>query len=152
VDLSRFVGKRLVNANVRARILNPRGLIQRIIIQDAPIYQSETNYHSEDRGMSKSGIQMVYQHLMNGESFLVPFLVVGGLIFAIALTLGGETKSQGFVIPEDSFWKCIAKICSSGFNFFGPIPTGSLSVSIAYQSGLVPGMIGGACAAAGSFY
>ncbi len=72
VDLSRFVGKRLINENVREGIHNPRGLIQRIINQDAPI-QSETNYHSKDRGKSKSGIQMVYQHLMNGVSFMVPF-------------------------------------------------------------------------------
>lgn len=57
VDLSRFVGKRLINENVREGIHNPRGLIQRIINQDAPIYQSETNYHSKDRGKSKSGIQ-----------------------------------------------------------------------------------------------
>uniref|UniRef100_UPI0034D2EA83 PTS fructose transporter subunit IIB n=3 Tax=Bacteria TaxID=2 RepID=UPI0034D2EA83 len=66
VDLSRFVCKRLINENVREGIHNPRDLIQRIINQDAPIYQSETNYHSKDRGKSKSGIQMVYQHLMNG--------------------------------------------------------------------------------------
>ncbi|WP_406927178.1 fructose-specific PTS transporter subunit EIIC [Staphylococcus aureus] len=152
VDLSRFVGKRLINENVREGIHNPRGLIQSIINQDAPIYQSETNYHSKDRGKSKSGIQMVYQHLMNGVSFMVPFIVVGGLLIAIALTLGGETTSKGLVIPDDSFWKSIENIGSLAFKFMVPILAGYIAVSIADKPGLVPGMIGGAIAADGSFY
>ncbi|HBM8901352.1 TPA: PTS fructose transporter subunit IIABC [Staphylococcus aureus] len=152
VDLSRFVGKRLINENVREGIHNPRDLIQRIINQDAPIYQSETNYHSKDRGKSKSGIQMVYQHLMNGVSFMVPFIVVGGLLIAIALTLGGETTSKGLVIPDDSFWKSIENIGSLAFKFMVPILAGYIAVSIADKPGLVPGMIGGAIAADGSFY
>lgn len=152
VDLSRFVGKRLINENVREGIHNPRGLIQRIINQDAPIYQSETNYHSKDRGKSKSGIQMMYQHLMNGVSFMVPFIVVGGLLIAIALTLGGETTSKGLVIPDDSFWKSIENIGSLAFKFMVPILAGYIAVSIADKPGLVPGMIGGAIAADGSFY
>ncbi|WP_218089701.1 PTS fructose transporter subunit IIB, partial [Staphylococcus aureus] len=57
VDLWRFVGKRLIIENVREGIHNQRGLIQRIINQDAPIYQSEPNYHSKDPGKSKCGIQ-----------------------------------------------------------------------------------------------
>ncbi|HHA6209409.1 TPA: fructose-specific PTS transporter subunit EIIC [Staphylococcus aureus] len=127
VDLSRFVGKRLINENVREGIHNPRDLIQRIINQDAPIYQSETNYHSKDRGKSKSGIQMVYQHLMNGVSFMVPFIVVGGLLIAIALTLGGETTSKGLVIPDDSFWKSIENIGSLAFKFMVPILAGYIA-------------------------
>ena len=42
----------------------------------------------------KSGMQMIYQHLMNGVSFMVPFIVVGGLLMAIALTIGGETSPK----------------------------------------------------------
>ena len=46
---------------------------------------------------------MVYQHLMNGVSFMVPFIVVGGLLIAIALTLGGHTTPKGLVIPKIHF-------------------------------------------------
>ena len=46
---------------------------------------------------------MIYQHLMNGVSFMVPFIVVGGLLIAIALTLGGKPTAQGLVIPDHSF-------------------------------------------------
>lgn len=155
VDLSRFVGKRLINENVREGIHNPQKLIQRIINQDTTIYHSKTN-DDNDRatysGKSKSGMQMFYQHLMNGVSFMVPFIVVGGLLIAIALTLGGQTTSKGLVIPDDSFWKSIENIGSLAFKFMVPILAGYIAVSIADKPGLVPGMIGGAIAADGSFY
>ena len=97
VDLSRFNGKRLINENVREGIHHPKQLIQRIIDQDARIYHHEgasddESYEEEEK---KSGVQMVYQHLMNGVSFMVPFIVVGGLLIAIALTLGGEPSAKG---------------------------------------------------------
>ena len=114
VDLSRFNGKRLINENVREGIHHPKQLIQRIINQDARIYHgndSETHSHnSEEDNEHKNGMQMVYQHLMNGVSFMVPFIVVGGLLMAIALTIGGEATSKGLVIPEHSFWKSIENI------------------------------------------
>lgn len=156
VDLSRFNGKRLINENVREGIHHPKQLIQRIIDQDARIYHgndSETHSHnSEEDNEHKSGMQMVYQHLMNGVSFMVPFIVVGGLLMAIALTIGGEATSKGLVIPEHSFWKSIENIGSLSFKFMVPILAGYIAVSIADKPGLVPGMIGGAIAADGSLY
>ncbi|PTH39640.1 fructose-specific PTS transporter subunit EIIC [Staphylococcus capitis] len=156
VDLSRFNGKRLINENVREGIHHPKQLIQRIIDQDARIYHgndSETlSHNSEEDNEHKSGMQMVYQHLMNGVSFMVPFIVVGGLLMAIALTIGGEATSKGLVIPEHSFWKSIENIGSLSFKFMVPILAGYIAVSIADKPGLVPGMIGGAIAADGSLY
>ena len=72
-------------------------------------------------------------------------------LIAIALTLGGETTSKGLVIPDDSFWKSIENIGSLAFKFMVPILAGYIAVSIADKPGLVPGMIGGAIAADGSF-
>ncbi|PTJ23996.1 fructose-specific PTS transporter subunit EIIC [Staphylococcus simulans] len=154
VDLSRFNGKRLINENVREGIHHPKELIQRIIDKDARIYHHEgasedDSYEEEEK---KSGVQMIYQHLMNGVSFMVPFIVVGGLLIAIALTLGGEPSAKGLVIPDDSFWKSIEKIGALSFSFMVPILAGYIAYSIADKPGLVPGMIGGAIAADGSFY
>lgn len=153
VDLSRFDGKRLINESVREGIHNPKLLIQRIIDQDAHIHHEKGgNKQTDDDEDQKSGLQMVYQHLMNGVSFMVPFIVVGGLLMAIALTLGGHTTPEGLKIPDDSFWKSIENIGSLAFNFMVPILAGYIAVSIADKPGLVPGMIGGAIAADGSFY
>lgn len=153
VDLSRFDGKRLINESVREGIHNPKLLIQRIIDQDAHIHHEKGgNKQTHDDEDQKSGLQMVYQHLMNGVSFMVPFIVVGGLLMAIALTLGGHTTPEGLKIPDDSFWKSIENIGSLAFSFMVPILAGYIAVSIADKPGLVPGMIGGAIAADGSFY
>lgn len=155
VDLSRFNGKPLINESVREGIHRPKELIQRVIDQDAQIYHDQnisTNMSRDQEESHKSNIQMVYQHLMNGVSFMVPFIVVGGLLIAIALTLGGHTTPKGLVIPEDSFWKSIENIGSLSFKFMVPILAGYIAVSIADKPGLVPGMIGGAIAADGSLY
>lgn len=154
VDLSRFDGKLIINESVRESIHKPKELIQRIIDKDGHIHHDrngDTNQKDDDQEQ-KSGMQMVYQHLMNGVSFMVPFIVVGGLLMAIALTLGGEATSKGLVIPDDSFWKSIENIGSLAFSFMVPILAGYIAVSIADKPGLVPGMIGGAIAADGSFY
>lgn len=154
VDLSRFDGKLIINESVREGIHKPKELIQRIIDKDGHIHhdRNEDTNQKDDEQDQKSGMQMVYQHLMNGVSFMVPFIVVGGLLMAIALTLGGEASSKGLVIPDDSFWKSIENIGSLAFSFMVPILAGYIAVSIADKPGLVPGMIGGAIAADGSFY
>ncbi len=159
VDLSRFVGKPLIRESVRAGIHQPEALIQRVIDGHVPIYQGDKmNTSSEGVAENNSstkhqGVQAVYQHLMNGVSFMVPFIVVGGLLIAIALSLGGEkTATQGLVIPDDSFWKPFEKIGALSFSFMVPILAGYIAMSIADKPGLVPGMIGGAIAADGSFY
>ena len=131
VDLSRFNGKPLINESVREGIHRPKELIQRVIDQDAQIYHDQnisSNMSRDQEESHKSNIQMVYQHLMNGVSFMVPFIVVGGLLIAIALTLGGHTTPKGLVIPEDSFWKSIENIGSLSFKFMVPILAGYIAV------------------------
>ncbi|MGW7926264.1 fructose-specific PTS transporter subunit EIIC [Staphylococcus xylosus] len=153
VDLSRFDGKLLINESVREGIHKPEVLIQRIIDKDAHIhYETDGASQPIQEDKPKTGIQMVYQHLMNGVSFMVPFIVVGGLLMAIALTIGGEATSKGLVIPDDSFWKSVENIGNLAFSFMVPILAGYIAVSIADKPGLVPGVIGGAIAADGSFY
>jgi PTS system fructose-specific IIC component len=155
VDLSRFHGKRIIRESVREGIHNPKKLIQKIIDGEAPLYNSDEKVHQENNEFSdenKSGVQLIYQHLMNGVSFMVPFIVVGGLLIAISLSLGGMPTEKGLVIPDHSIWKPLENIGKLAFSFMVPILAGYIAVSIADKPGLVPGMIGGAIAADGSFY
>ncbi|WP_419791074.1 fructose-specific PTS transporter subunit EIIC [Staphylococcus chromogenes] len=158
VDLQRFDGKLLINENVRAGIHHPKALIQRIQNKKATIYhstnpQEKAASQNDETPQRHQGLQQVYVHLMNGVSFMVPFIVVGGLLIAIALSLGGQkTATEGIVIPDDSFWKPFEKIGALAFSFMVPILAGYIAMSIADKPGLVPGMIGGAIAADGSFY
>ncbi|PEW47666.1 PTS mannose transporter subunit IIABC [Bacillus thuringiensis] len=150
VNKDRFLGKKLLVVGVQEGIRKPGELIQKIISGNVPLYHSQSKIVESNQQERKQN--PIYRHLMNGVSFMVPFIVVGGLLIAIALTLGGEKTPGGLVIPEGSFWKTIEQIGGASFTFMVPILAGYISYSIADKPGLVPGMIGGYIAATGSFY
>ncbi|KUP37622.1 PTS mannose transporter subunit IIABC [Bacillus halotolerans] len=150
VNKDRFVGKKLLSVGVQDGIRKPEELIQKALSGDVPVYRSASN--SEAGNQQEKKQNPIYRHLMNGVSFMVPFIVVGGLLIAVALTLGGEKTPKGLVIPDESFWKTIEQIGSASFSFMIPILAGYIAYSIADKPGLVPGMIGGYIAATGSFY
>ncbi|PGW74002.1 PTS fructose transporter subunit IIABC [Bacillus thuringiensis] len=150
VNKDRFVGKKLLVVGVQDGIRKPGELIQKIISGNVPLYHSQSKIVESNQQERKQN--PIYRHLMNGVSFMVPFIVVGGLLIAIALTLGGEKTPGGLVIPEGSFWKTIEQIGGASFTFMVPILAGYIAYSIADKPGLVPGMIGGYIAATGSFY
>ncbi|MEC2309409.1 PTS fructose transporter subunit IIABC [Bacillus atrophaeus] len=150
VNKDRFIGKKLLSVGVQDGIRKPEELIQKALSGDVPVYRSASK--SEAGNQQEKKQNPIYRHLMNGVSFMVPFIVVGGLLIAVALTLGGEKTPKGLVIPDDSFWKTIEQIGSASFSFMIPILAGYIAYSIADKPGLVPGMIGGYIAATGSFY
>lgn len=150
VNKDRFIGKKLLVVGVQDGIRKPGELIQKVISGNVPIYHSQSKIVESNHQERKQN--PIYRHLMNGVSFMVPFIVVGGLLIAIALTLGGEKTPGGLVIPEGSFWKTIEQIGGASFTFMVPILAGYIAYSIADKPGLVPGMIGGYIAATGSFY
>ncbi|MCY9190515.1 PTS fructose transporter subunit IIABC [Bacillus mojavensis] len=150
VNKDRFIGKKLLSVGVQDGIRKPEELIQKALSSDVPVYRSASK--SEAGNQQEKKQNPIYRHLMNGVSFMVPFIVVGGLLIAVALTLGGEKTPKGLVIPDESFWKTIEQIGSASFSFMIPILAGYIAYSIADKPGLVPGMIGGYIAATGSFY
>ncbi|MFO6495709.1 MULTISPECIES: fructose-specific PTS transporter subunit EIIC [Bacillus] len=150
VNKDRFIGKKLLAVGVQDGIRKPEELIKRAVNGDIPTHQSDSKSAPDSQREKKQN--PIYRHLMNGVSFMVPFIVVGGLLIAVALTLGGEKTPKGLVIPDDSFWKTIEQIGSASFSFMIPILAGYIAYSIADKPGLVPGMIGGYIAATGSFY
>ncbi|WAA08895.1 PTS fructose transporter subunit IIABC [Fervidibacillus albus] len=151
VPKDRFAGKKVIITGVQDGIHKPEELIQQIQTDEVPVYKPELASKSGAKSTS-SKENPIYKHLMSGVSYMVPFIVVGGLLIALALTLGGEQTPGGIVVPEDSFWYHILNIGGTSFMFMVPILAGFISVSIADRPGLVPGMIGGYIAANGSFY
>ncbi|MNH83357.1 PTS system mannose-specific EIIBCA component [compost metagenome] len=148
----RFVGKKLLEVGVQEGIRHPEELIKRVISGDVPVYRAQLRSAEDIKQEKKSKQNPVYRHLMNGVSYMVPFIVIGGLLIAIALTLGGQKTPGGLVIPEGSFWKTIQDVGSAAFTFMVPILAGFIAMSIADRPGLAPGMVGGFIAANGSFY
>jgi PTS system fructose-specific IIC component len=148
----RFVGKKLLVVGVQEGIRHPEELIRRVMSDEVKVYRAQLRSAEDIKQEKKSKQNPIYRHLMNGVSYMVPFIVVGGLLVAIALTLGGVKTPGGLVVPDDSFWKTILDIGSASFTFMVPILAGFIAMSIADRPGLVPGMVGGFIAANGSFY
>ncbi len=150
VDLSRFVGKRVLTVGVSEGIRHPERLIERV--RSAPVHTAgiATAPKADGGGKERS---VTYKALMNGVSYMIPFVVVGGLLIAISLSLGGHTDpSGGLVIPEGSFWMDVNNIGVIGFTLMVPILSGYIAYAIGDRPALVPGMIGGWIANTGSLY
>lgn len=152
VSKERFAGKRLLAVGVQEGIREPKALIQKFEQDEVPVYKAGMKTADEVKAEKKKKENPIYRHLMNGVSYMIPFIVVGGLLIAIALTLGGEQTPGGIVIPEDSFWAQVEAIGGASFAFMVPILAGYIAYSIADRPGLAPGVVGGYIAANGSFY
>ena len=150
VDLSRFAGKRVLKVGVAEGIHHPERLIEEV--RSAPVHQagSEAVSPTAAGGRERS---VTYKALMNGVSYMIPFVVVGGLLIAVSLSLGGHTDpSGGLVIPKGSFWMDLNNIGVIGFTLMVPILSGYIAYAIGDRPALVPGMIGGWIANTGSLY
>ncbi|MGW3109061.1 fructose-specific PTS transporter subunit EIIC [Streptomyces sp. NPDC001100] len=150
VDLSRFTGKRVLVVGVAEGIRHPGRLIEQV--RSAPVHTAggTTAAATTPGGKERS---LAYKSLMNGVSYMIPFVVVGGLLIAISLSLGGHPDpSGGLVIPKDSFWMDVNNIGVIGFTLMVPILSGYIAYAIGDRPALVPGMIGGWIANTGSLY
>jgi fructose PTS system EIIBC or EIIC component len=150
VPKDRFTGKKVIVTGVQDGIRKPEELIQRILNGDTPVYKSDAT--SVVNKVNEKKQNPIYKHLMNGVSYMIPFIVVGGLLIALALSIGGEKTPGGIVIPEDSIWFHVNAIGGAAFTFMVPILAGFIAASIVDRPGLVPGIIGGFIANNGSFY
>ncbi|WP_405808041.1 MULTISPECIES: fructose-specific PTS transporter subunit EIIC [unclassified Streptomyces] len=157
VDRSRFVGKKVLAVGVAEGIHHPERLIEQV--QSAPVHGAggvgggggggATSLTTGGGGKERS---VVYKALMNGVSYMIPFVVVGGLLIAISLALGGDATSKGYAIPEGTFWARIFAIGVVGFTLMIPILSGYIAYAIGDRPALVPGMIGGWIANTGELY
>ncbi|MGW7288195.1 fructose-specific PTS transporter subunit EIIC [Streptomyces sp. NPDC054847] len=164
VDRSRFAGKKVLAVGVSEGIRHPEQLIERV--QCAPVQGSAGEEdgaagasHGPAGADSGSGSgsgskerSAVYKALMNGVSYMIPFVVVGGLLIAVSLALGGDATAEGYVIPEGTFWAQVNAIGVVGFELMIPTLSGYIAYAIADRPALVPGMIGGWIAGHGEFY
>ncbi len=148
VDLNRFAGKKVIISNTKEAIDTGSQLIQKAIEGNVPIYQGEENL-KEIKNKEKNGL---YSYLMNGVSYMIPFVVTGGLLIAISLAIGGKPTPQGLQIPEGSFWNQILNVGSASFSLMIPILAGFIGYAIGDRAALAPAMIGGWIANNGSFY
>lgn len=152
VDLSRFDGKRVLRASVTDGIRKPKELIEKALksTDEIPIYHSKEN----DEGNNKNGKQRggIYKRLMNGVTHMLPFVVGGGILIAIAFLLDDysiDPSNFGMNTPVAAFFKTIGGMA---FDFMLLILSGYIAMSIGDRPGLVVGFVGGAIAKAGTTF
>lgn len=152
VEMARFDGKPVLQVKVADGIHKPAELIQKITDGKAPIY----HYHgasseSSDEENESIGRQ-IYKHLMNGVSHMLPFVIGGGILIALAFLLDDysiDPSNFGTNTPIAAWFKNIGGIA---FNFMLPILAGYIAMSIADRPGLLVGFVGGYIASTGATF
>ena len=151
IDLSRFDGKKLIKAKVADGINKPQELIENVLSNNAPIYHSDTKQESNSE--EKEGIgRSIYKHLMNGVTHMLPFVVGGGILIAIAFLLDDYSinpSNFGMNTPIAAFFKTIG---GAAFNVMLYILAGYIAMSIADRPGLAVGFVGGILAVQGTTF
>lgn len=158
VPMARFAGKKLIECQVSDGISKADKLIDKAISGDVPIYSAKKGQEEASSISSGSKAHTIYKHLMSGVSHMLPFVVGGGILIAIAFLIDGllvdmsslsvEARSNfGTITPYAAFFK---ELGGKAFSFMLPILAGFIAMSIADRPGLALGFVGGAIAAGGS--
>ena len=160
VDVDRFAGKRVVQVAVAKGIHEPEKLINQALDPNTPIFKpGEERKASSSQGKESIGHQ-IYKHLMSGVSHMLPFVIGGGILIAlaflidtIAITASGNTiESVGSAFGS---WNPVAgwfkNVGGFAFNFMIWILAGFIAYSIAGRPGLAVGMVGGYIATTTNF-
>lgn len=155
VPLPRFNGKRVVQTSVSAGISKADELIAQIEKGDAPIFYASAA-DAKDAVRKGSG-NMLYRHLMTGVSHMLPFVVGGGILIALAFLFDGIYCNMNGITPDSTFGSMTAlseflrdKVGNIAFGLMLPVLAGFIAFSIADRPGLVAGFVGGAIAANGT--
>ncbi len=148
VEMARFEGKPVIQTRVADGIHKPGELIERAMGGAVPVYHHQSQ--NGDREESRDGIgHGIYKHLMNGVSHMLPFVIGGGILIALAFLLDDyqiDPVNFGMNTPVAAFFKTIG---GQAFGFMLPILSGYIAMSIADRPGLAVGFVGGAVANAG---
>lgn len=146
VDLSRFGGKKLITARAADGIHKPKELIQKAL---AATPQAGSGAASIVGPKAKTGM---YGILMNGVSHMIPFVVTGGLLLAVAVGVGGQPGPNGMSVPEGSVWDAMWQVGVLALGLMVPILSGYIAYAIADRPGLAPGVITGLIAVTPAVY
>ena len=144
VEMQRFYGKRVLQVPVADGIRKPEVLLGKILQGEAPVYGEGKDVEMADgreevRGRGKK----VYRDLMNGVSHMLPFVIGGGILIAVAFLLDDYSLNPanfGSNLPQAALFKAIG---DAAFGFMLPILAGYIAMGIADRPALAPGFVGG---------
>lgn len=159
VPMDRFDGKPVIQCKVADGISKSEELIRRAMAGSVSTYHASSGGEVDNADESGDSVgHQIYKHLMNGVSHMLPFVVGGGILIAIAFLIDGflvdlnalpmeERGNFGTITPLAAMFKSIG---GTAFGFMLPILAGFIAMSIADRPGLAVGFVGGAIAANGT--
>jgi PTS system fructose-specific IIC component len=145
VDMSRFKGKPIYETSTNAAINDGQAVVKNALAQAAsgPAQAGQTDYVAEVQAAKAAQARSrrgPYKHLLTGVSYMIPFVVSGGIMIALGFAFGGinvDTATSGLG------WALFQIGAKGAFVLFVPILAGFIAYSIADRPGLAPGMVGG---------
>lgn len=151
VPVERFAGKPVIFVKVADGINKPKELIEEILSGKVPAYAGKGGSEDEDEAAeAKESLgRQIYKHLMNGVSHMLPFVIGGGILIALAFMFDMEfagTAKFGSGTPLAAFFKNIGGLA---FSMMMPILAGYIAMSIGERPALMLGIVGGFLAASG---
>lgn len=153
VDMARFNGKPLVSRPVAAGIKQPKELINLILEGKASAYTASEGAATVESSEKLSLGKAFYKHLMSGVSQMLPFVIGGGILIALAFLvdnlLGVPNDSLSSLGSYNELASMFMKIGGAAFGFMLPLLAGYIAYSIAEKPGLVAGFVAGAIANSG---
>lgn len=149
VEMARFEGKQVLQTKVSDGINKPEELIQAILDHNAPTYHHSGAAEEEDTGEGEGIGRQIYKHLMNGVSHMLPFVVGGGILIALAYLFDDPAMNPANFGKNTLLAAVLKTIGEQAFGFMLPILAGFISMSIADRPGLAVGFVGGALANGG---
>ena len=150
VAMSRFDGRRVVITKVADGINKADELIDRALSGSAPIYHATGVDTAEgaDDAENESLARQIYKHLMNGVSHMLPFVVGGGILIALAFLFDDYTIDPSKFGSNTPLAKFFMQVGGASFGFMLPVLAGFIGMSIADRPGLAVGFVGGSLAGA----
>ena len=149
VEMARFDGKQVLQTKVADGINKPEELIQTILDHKAPTYHHAGGAQEEESAEGESVGRQVYKHLMNGVSHMLPFVIGGGILIALAFLFDDQAINPANFGKNTPLAAVLKTIGDQAFGFMLPVLAGFISMSIADRPGLAVGFVGGAIANAG---
>lgn len=149
VNMARFNGKKVIQTKVADGIHKTEELINRALNGDAPVYHSSESENSSNENSNETVGRQIYKHLMNGVSNMLPFVVAGGILIALAFLFDNyeiNPSNFGSNTPLAAFFKSVG---DAAFGFLLPVLAGFIAVSIADRPAMVVGFVGGFLATTG---
>lgn len=147
VEMERFDGKKVIQTKVSDGIHKAEALINKAISGDARVYHAQGGSNSSDDDMEKEGIgHQIYKHLMNGVSHMLPFVIGGGILIALAFLFDDYSIDPSKFGSNTPFAANLMKIGGTAFGFMLPILAGFIAMSIGDRPALAVGFVGGALA------